>query len=143
LNAEASGAASVYEWKPLGTAPSHPSNTSGHSATVSAGTEILRAFFKSDNIVPSQRPQTLTISPWLMGTNNSTGKLATPIGSQDATTRNVSTLIQLQLENGRSRLYLGVHYGNDDFQGQTLGLSVADAILADQQDPAKKVPSPC
>jgi hypothetical protein len=136
LNAEASGAASVYEWKPLGTTPSHPSNTSGHSATVSAGTEILRAFFKSDNIVPSQQPQTLTIFPWLVGTNNGTGKLATPIGSEDATTRNVSTLTQLQLENGRSRLYLGVHYGNDDFQGQTLGLSVADAILADQQDPA-------
>jgi hypothetical protein len=37
---------------------------------------------------------------------------------------------------GRSRVYLGVHFANDDFQGQTLGLSVADSIFKDQKDPA-------
>ncbi len=136
INADATGAATNYDWKPLGTTPSHPSSTGGHSTTVSAGAEILRAFFKSDSLVPSNQPQTLTIFPWLVGTNNGTGKLQFPINGQDATTRDVSTLTQLQLENGRSRIYLGVHYGNDDFQGQSLGLSVADAILADQQDPA-------
>jgi hypothetical protein len=40
------------------------------------------------------------------------------------------------LENGRSRLYLGVHYGNDDFQGQSLGLAVADKIIKEHKDPA-------
>jgi hypothetical protein len=80
----------------------------------------------------------LTVFSWLVGTNNGTGKLASPIGGKDATTRDVSTLTQLQLENGRSRIYLGVHYGNDDFQGQTLGLSVADEIIEDQRDPAVK-----
>jgi len=139
LNAEPNGVINNYDkWKPLATTPSHPSNTGGHSTTVSAGTEILRAFFKSENIVPSKEPQTLTIFPWLIGTNNGTGKLQTPINGQDATTRAVSTLTQLQLENGRSRIYLGVHYGNDDFQGQSLGLSVADEIIEDQRDPAVK-----
>ena len=136
LNADASGAASTYTWKPLATTPAHPSNTGGHSTTVTAGVEILRAFFQSDNIVRSNLPQTLTSLPWLVGTNNGTGKLPSPINNQDGTTRNVSTFTQLQLENGRSRIYLGVHYGNDDFQGQSLGLAVADEIIEDHRDPA-------
>lgn len=127
-----------YIWKPLGTTPSHPSSTGGHSTTVAAGTEILRAFFKSDKIVPQGTPVTLTSFQWLVGTNNGTGKLATPINGQDATTRDVTTFSQLQLENGRSRIYLGVHFANDDYQGQTLGLSVADKIINDKTDPALK-----
>lgn len=136
INADASGAATTYDWKPLGTTPSHPSSTGGHSSTVSAGTEILRAFFRSDNILPGKTPVTLTGLPWLVGTNNGAGKLLSPVNGQDGTTRNVATFSQLQLENGRSRIYLGVHYGNDDFQGQSLGLSVADEIIEAQTDPA-------
>jgi hypothetical protein len=136
LNADASGAATTYTWKPLGTTPSHPSSTAGHSATVSAATEILRAFFKSDSIVPANTAVTLTVPAWLIGTNNGTGQLAAPINGKDGTTRDVVTFSQAQLENGYSRLYLGVHYGNDNFQGQTLGLSVADQIINAQTDPA-------
>jgi len=136
LNADALGAATTYNWKPLGTTPSHPSNTGGHSTTVSAGIEILRAFFQSDSIVRSNHPQTLTSFPWLWSTNNGTGKLQSPINNQDGTSRNVSTFTQLQLENGRSRIYLGVHFGNDDYQGQSLGLAVADEIIEDHRDPA-------
>ena len=136
INADASGAATTYDWKPLGTTPSHPSSTGGHSSTVSAGTEIPRAFFHSDSIVPGNTPVTLSGLPWLVGTNNGTGQLQSPINGQDATTRDVSTFSRLQLENGRSRLYLGVHYGNDDFQGQSLGLAVADKIIKEHKDPA-------
>jgi hypothetical protein len=136
LNADASGNVANYDWKPLGTTPSHPSNTGGHSSTVSAGAEILRAFFHSDSVVPGNAPVTLTTFPWLIGTNNGTGQLQSPINGQDATTREVSTFSQLQLENGRSRIYLGVHYGNDDFQGQSLGLAVADKIIKERKDPA-------
>lgn len=138
LNANAGGAATSYSWKPLATTPSHPSSTAGHSTTVVAGAEILRAFFQSDSIVPGNAPVTLTIPAWLIGTNNGTGQLAAPINGKDATTRDVSTFTQAQLENGRSRLYLGVHYGTDDFQGQTLGLAVADQIINAQVDPAIK-----
>ncbi len=136
LNADALGNVANYSWKPLATTPSHPSSTSGHSTTVAAGVEILRAFFQTDKIVPGNTPVTLTTLPWLIGTNNGTGQLQTPIHGEDATSRDVSTFTQLQLENGRSRIYLGVHFGNDDYQGQKLGLAVADAIIKQNDDPA-------
>ncbi len=136
INANPDGSVSDYTWKPLAATPSHPSNTGGHSATVSAGTEILRAFFKSDRIKKNGAPATFTTLPWLIGTNNGTGKANPLINGSDATTRNVASFSQLQLENGRSRIYLGVHFGNDDYQGQTLGLSVADAIIRSKTDPA-------
>ena len=136
INANADGSVTEYKWKPLGTTPSHPASTGGHSTTIAAGAEILRAVFKSDKIDKKGTAITLTTLPWLIGTNNGTGKLATPIKNNDATTRNVATFSQLQLENGRSRIYLGVHFANDDYQGQTLGLSIADAIIKDQTDPA-------
>ncbi len=88
------------------------------------------------SILPSNAPVTLTSPAWLIGTNNGTGQLKTPIAGKDGTTREVSTFSQLQLENGRSRIYLGVHFANDDYQGQSLGLSVADTIISEQKDPA-------
>ncbi|MDD5272070.1 MAG: vanadium-dependent haloperoxidase, partial [Methylovulum sp.] len=124
LNANIDGSVNDYNWKPLATTPSHPSNTGGHSATVAAGAEVLRAFFKSDKITKNGTPVVLTTLPWLIGTNNGTGKVDPLIFGGDATTRTVATFSQIQLENGRSRIYLGVHFGNDDYQGQTLGLTV-------------------
>lgn len=112
---------------PLAATPSHPSNTSGHSSTGASGAEILRAYF-GDRIRPDGSPITLGSLPWLNGTNNGTGNV---------TTRSVSTFTQLQLETGASRLYLGVHYGYDNFQGQLIGLEVADAILR-SSDPAAR-----
>lgn len=136
INANPDGSVSDYAWKPLAATPSHPSSTGGHSTTVAAGTEILRAFFRSDKISKQGAPVTLTTLPWLIGTNNGTGKANPLINGSDATTRDVATFSQLQLENGRSRIYLGVHFGNDDYQGQTLGLRVADAIINAKTDPA-------
>ena len=138
INADSTGNVTSYAWQPLATTPAHPSAPAGHSATIAAGTEILRAFFKSDNILSGGAPVTLTSIPWIVSTNNGTGKLQTAISGQDATTRSVNTLTQLQLENGQSRLYLGVHFGNDNYQGQTLGLLVSDTIIGAQLDPAVK-----
>jgi len=136
INANADGSVSNYTWKPLATTPSHPSSTSGHSATAAAGAEILRAFFKSDKITKKGTAVTLTTIPWIIGTNNGTGKVDPAIFGGDATTRSVTTFSQLQLETGRSRVYLGVHFGTDNYQGQTLGLTVADAIINYKTDPA-------
>jgi len=136
INADSSGNVASYSWTPLGVTPAHPSSPAGHSATIAAGADILRAFFNSDSLLPNSAAITLTAIPWLIGTNNGTGQLSTPINGQDATTRSVNTITQLQLENGQSRLYLGVHFGNDNFQGQTLGLLVADTIINAQLDPA-------
>ncbi|HEY6880200.1 MAG TPA: hypothetical protein VI299_19385, partial [Polyangiales bacterium] len=72
--------------------------------------------------------------PWLVGTNAGTG---------NATTRTVSTFSQAQLENGASRVYLGVHFGFDILQGQLLGLEVAGAILRSDTPAARGVhPNP-
>jgi hypothetical protein len=88
---------------------------------------VLRAFFGTDSIVPGGRAVTLGTLPWLTGTNSGTGNV---------TSRNVTTFSQAQLENGASRLYLGVHHGFDNLQGQLLGLAVADAIILRSNDPA-------
>jgi hypothetical protein len=126
LNADTSGAVTNnYAIKPLAATPAHPANTSGHSSTGASSAEILRAVF-GDRISPDGRPVALTSLPWLKGTNNGTGNVEL---------RSVSTFSQLQLETGASRLYLGVHWGYDNLQGQLIGLSVADAILR-SNDPA-------
>jgi len=112
-------------WHPLSATPAHPSNTAGHSTTGAAAFELLRAFF-GDAIRPDGAPVTLGTLPWLVGTNNGTGS---------PTTRTVSSFSQAQLENGASRLYLGIHYGFDNLQGQLVGLAVADRIIR-SADPA-------
>jgi hypothetical protein len=124
-NADGSVTNNYVVYHPLAATPSHPSNTSGHSSTGASGAEILRAYF-GDRISPDGSPVTLGSLPWLAGTNNGTGNTAV---------RSVSTFTQLQLETGASRLYLGVHYGNDNLQGQLIGLEVADAVLH-SNDPA-------
>jgi hypothetical protein len=128
LNAGDDGAVTnAYSaWHPLAATPSHPSNTAGHSATGAAGFEVLRAIF-GDRIMPDGSATLLTSLPWLIGTNSGTGITAT---------RSVTTFSQAQLENGASRLYLGVHFGHDNLQGQLLGLAVADTIIARSKDPA-------
>ena len=128
INADASGAVTngYAAWHPLAATPAHPSNTAGHSATGAAGFEILRAFF-GDKIAPDGSAVTLGTLSWLVGTNSGTGNVQT---------RSVRTFSQAQLENGASRLYLGVHYGYDNLQGQLLGVAVADTIILHSEDPA-------
>ncbi|NJD08834.1 MAG: vanadium-dependent haloperoxidase [Methylococcaceae bacterium] len=127
LNADANGAVTndYSAWHPLAASPPHPSNTAGHSATGAAGFEVLRAFF-GDRIKPDGGAVILGTLPWLTGTNNGTGI---------NTSREVKTFSQAQVENGASRLYLGVHFGFDNLQGQLLGLAVADALI-ESDDPA-------
>ncbi len=126
LNADPSGAVTNnYSIKPLSATPAHPANTSGHSSTGASAAEILRAFF-GDRISPDGKPVALSSLPWLKGTNNGTG---------NPESRVVSTFTQIQLETGASRLYLGVHWGFDNLQGQLIGLGVADAVLR-SNDPA-------
>lgn len=136
LNADSAGNVTTYTWKPLGATPAHPSNTGGHSTTVAAGVEILRSFFASDDIQQGGATVTLTSPSWLVGTNNGTGDANPLLNGQSGTTRDVSTLTRLQLENGQSRIYLGVHFGIDNYQGQSLGLAVADAIINAHTDPS-------
>jgi hypothetical protein len=128
INADPDGrVTNGYAWHPLAATPSHPSNTAGHGTTGAAAFEVLRAYFGSDAIGPDGKAVTLGSLPWLTGTNNGTGNV---------TTRSVSTFTQAQLENGASRLYLGVHFGFDNLQGQLLGTALADSIIVRSGDPA-------
>ena len=50
LNSEADGSVKEYtKWTPLINTPAHPSYPSGHSATVTAGYEVLKKFFGDKN----------------------------------------------------------------------------------------------
>ena len=44
--------------------------------------------------------------------------------------RHFQSFSQAAAENGRSRIYLGVHWSYDDIQGRALGRKVADQLLA-------------
>ncbi|WP_052573913.1 vanadium-dependent haloperoxidase [Haloferula sp. BvORR071] len=108
LNADPSGAVTnnYSAWKPTLVTPNHPSYPSGHSGTVS-GLEILRSYFDDD------LPPNFTIT-------TTTGEPA----------RVVSSLRQIEADNGLSRIYGGIHFSYDNEAGQALGRAVAADILA-------------
>jgi hypothetical protein len=106
LNADSSGTVSnnYSAWKPAIVTPSHPSYPSGHSGTVVA-IEVLRSYFGDFN--------TLT--------------LHTTTAGEPA--RTVSSLTQIEAENGLSRIYGGIHFSFDNSAGQALGRNVASYVL--------------
>jgi hypothetical protein len=107
-------------WLPLGTAngpfmastmtPAFPAYVSGHSTFGAATFETLRQFYRKDNV-----RFTLTSRD-------------TPRAK-----RTYASFSAAELENGLSRIYMGVHYNFDNANGLALGRSVANEI-------AKKLP---
>ena len=113
LNAEADGSVKDYtKWTPLITTPAHPSYPSGHSATVTAGYEILKKFYGDNN--------TLT--------------LHTTTDGEPA--RIVTSLSAIERENGYSRIYGGIHFPFENSAAQDIGRKVAAYALAN--GPAKR-----
>ena len=92
-------------WHPTIVTPSHPDYPSGHSGTVTAGAEVLVAFFGDDN--------TFTLHSTVAGENP----------------RTLTSLSQLESENGLSRIYGGIHYSFDNLEGQGVGALVAAYTL--------------
>lgn len=45
-------------------------------------------------------------------------------------TRTFTSLSDARIENGRSRVYLGIHWNYDDIDGQVTGMGIADQIYA-------------
>jgi hypothetical protein len=97
-------------WRPAIVTPNHPSYPSGHSGTVVA-IEILRAYFGDFN--------TLTLHTTTPG----------------EPARTVTSLTQIESENGLSRIYGGIHFSFDNSAGQLLGDNVADWVLAHGPQP--------
>jgi membrane-associated phospholipid phosphatase len=108
LNASASGVVTngYTAWQPTIVTPNHPDYPSGHSGTVTAGAEILAAFFGDVN--------TFTLHTTTAGESP----------------RTLTSLSQLESDNGLSRIYGGIHYPFDNSEGQAVGALVAAWTLA-------------
>jgi hypothetical protein len=107
LNADSTGNVKGYtKWTPLINTPAHPSFPSGHSATISAGYEVLKHFFGDDN------------------------KLELHTTTAGEPSRVVATLSTVEFENGYSRIYGGIHYPFENSAAQDIGRKVAAYTLA-------------
>jgi len=106
LNAEPDGSVKDYtKWTPLLTTPAHPSYPSGHSATVTAGLEVLKKFYGDDNKLELH--------------TTTTGEPA----------RIVESLSKVEWENGKSRIYGGIHYTFENTSAQNVGRKIAAYAL--------------
>jgi hypothetical protein len=99
-------------WEPLGApgggvvnnfTPPFPAYTSGHATFGAATFRVLADFYHSDDI-----PFTLTSD------------------EMPGVTRHFDHFSQAAAENGRSRIYLGIHWNFDDTNGEAAGRKVAD-----------------
>jgi len=88
LNADSGGMVTnkYAAWTTLLNTPPHPSYPSGHIATVTAGFDVLRAFYGDDNSL----------------------ELHTTTAGEAS--RVVTSLSKVEWENGYSRIYGGIHF---------------------------------
>lgn len=107
LNASPNGTVTngYTAWTPTIVTPNHPDYPSGHSGTVTAAAEVLVSYFGDDNTF-TLHTTTAGISP-----------------------RTLTSLSQLESENGLSRIYGGIHYSFDNLEGQGVGALVAAYTL--------------
>jgi MYXO-CTERM domain-containing protein len=106
--AEDDGSTTDAEWVPYLATPAHPEYPSGHSTTGAAAVAVLKAWF-GDEV------------PFTVASE-----------SLPEVTRSYTTLSQAALENGRSRIYGGIHFNYANLAGQQLGKSVGEHVLATQ-----------
>jgi len=53
-------------------------------------------------------------------------------------TRSFTSFSQAAQENGRSRIYMGVHWRFDDIDGEQLGRQIADYTISHALEPVRK-----
>lgn len=100
-------------WEPLGApggrdpafTPPFPAYVSGHSTFGAATFQTLANFYGTDSIAFSLRSDELP-----------------------GVVRDYTSFSQAAVENGRSRIYLGIHWSFDDTEGQAMGRAVADHV---------------
>jgi PAP2 superfamily protein len=95
-------------WLPLGGTPPFPAYTSGHAGLAGAWSGLLRRYLGTDSVRftgPTEDPNAVGV------------------------TRTFSTLTAAAVENGRSRIYLGVHYQWDADFGRSTGDAVANHVF--------------
>lgn len=106
----------------IGFTPQFPTYVSGHATFGGALFGAIREFYGTDDIsfeLTSKELELLLEDPELME--------AYGLDLDDAT-REYTDLTTPMLENGRSRVYLGIHFDFDDLVGQEVGQAVAEAV---------------
>jgi len=120
----------VVDWVPLGApgsnprpgetnfTPPFPAYTSGHATFGAAAFQTLARFFGRDDI------QFSVVSDELNGITRDADGSVRPL-----TPRTFDSLTQAKLENGQSRIYLGIHWAFDRDDGIKTGDAVANYVF--------------
>jgi hypothetical protein len=108
----------------IGFTPQFPTYISGHATFGAALFGTLQQFYGTDDIafeVASDELEILLADPDLQE--------AYGLDLEDAT-RSFSSFSEAMAENGRSRVYLGVHFNFDDTVGQEVGQAIAASVAS-------------
>jgi hypothetical protein len=98
--------------------PPFPSYPSGHAGFGGALFQMLRRYYKTDNI-----PFTFVSDEFNGVTKGNDGNVRPIIE------RRFATLSEAEEENGQSRIYLGIHWSFDKTEGIYQGRRVADYVF--------------
>ncbi|WDT74071.1 MAG: vanadium-dependent haloperoxidase [Candidatus Manganitrophus sp.] len=107
--------------------PPFPAYPSGHAGFGGALFQILRNFYRTDNI-----PFTFVSDEFNGVTLDNDGNV------RPLLPRSFSTLSQAEEENGQSRIYLGIHWSFDKTEGITQGRRVADFVFRNAFVPVRE-----
>ncbi|MEM9417818.1 MAG: vanadium-dependent haloperoxidase [Planctomycetota bacterium] len=135
----------VSDWTPLGApdgesltgfTPPFPTYLSGHATFGGAVFGALQEFYGTDDI-------TFTLTSAELEALLADATLAEMYGLEDLddAERAFTSLSEAMAENGRSRVYLGIHWNFDDTEGQLTGQQIAQAMFA-SPFAANAVPEP-
>lgn len=109
----------------IGFTPQFPTYISGHATFGGALFGSLQEFYGTDDIAFELESEELAIlleDPELQA--------AYGLDLDDAT-RSFDSLSEAMAENGRSRVYLGIHFDFDDLVGQDVGQAIAASVASD------------
>jgi hypothetical protein len=107
--------------------PPFPAYPSGHATFGGALFQTLRLFYGTDRIA-----FTFVSDEFNGVTRDNQGQM------RPLVPRHFATLTQAETENGRSRIYLGIHWAFDSTQGIAQGRQVADHVFDNAFEPLER-----